>query len=303
MSAPSAAAVGRSAPHGRLQPPPSCVEERALGADLRVRRAASSIAVERARGSRRRRPGTPPRARPGATCGSSTDGSSALGDRGRRARAGRARPRRRRSASNSAGLLEAGRDVAAQLAEREVGPQRGELGAPAHRARSPTRAPGRAARRACDPTSASRGSPRSGTAASTRPAGVPAGRSLAECTARSARPSSTALLHLLHEHAGAAERVDRRRRCAVAAGRDDDELDVAPPRQRRRRVRPASGRARCRASRRAAARIVVSPVGRRSAGRARRRGRRARRARRRTARRVPCRPRPSGARSGRAAAC
>ncbi len=42
------------------------------------------------------------------------------------------------------------------------------------------------------PTSASQGSPRSGTAASTRPAAVVEGRSLAECTARSARSSSTA---------------------------------------------------------------------------------------------------------------
>ena len=42
------------------------------------------------------------------------------------------------------------------------------------------------------PTSASRGSPRVGSAARVRPSGVRAGRSLAECTAMSARPSSTA---------------------------------------------------------------------------------------------------------------
>ena len=42
------------------------------------------------------------------------------------------------------------------------------------------------------PTRASRASARSGTAANTRPSGVAAGRSLAEWTATSARPSSTA---------------------------------------------------------------------------------------------------------------
>ena len=55
----------------------------------------------------------------------------------------------------------------------------------------PTRAP-TGSPSSVDPTSASRGSSRSGTAPITKPSGDAEGRSLAECTAKSARPSSTA---------------------------------------------------------------------------------------------------------------
>ena len=89
------------------------------------------------------------------------------------------------------GLGEAGLHVAAQAHEAEVGtvaPAAPPAGAASRW--PPPRPAGRSAR--VDPTSASRGSPRSGTAASTRPGTVTDGRSLALCTARSARPSSTA---------------------------------------------------------------------------------------------------------------
>ncbi len=127
---------------------------------------------------------------PWPTCGSMTDGS-------RYSVARSASPSRSSAAaattmaSKLGSLLEAGGDVAPQLGEREVGPPRRELRAPPHRTGRHARPAGSASR--VDPTSASRGSARSGTAASTSPRARPiAGRSLAECTARSARPSSTA---------------------------------------------------------------------------------------------------------------
>ena len=52
------------------------------------------------------------------------------------------------------------------------------------------------------------------------------GRSLAECTARSARPSSTACCTSLHEHALAADGVQRHVGAAVAGGVDEHQLDV-----------------------------------------------------------------------------
>ena len=65
-----------------------------------------------------------------------------------------------------------------------------KLGRAAQRTGAHLGAGGRSARRR--PTTASRGSSRSGTAASTRPSGSSVGRSLRLCTARSARPSSRA---------------------------------------------------------------------------------------------------------------
>ena len=88
-------------------------------------------------------------------------------------------------------LREPGVDVAAQLDELEVGTDRRELGAAADRAGGDG-APCASDRRASAPTSASAGSRRSQNAASARPSAGADGRSLAECTARSARPSSTA---------------------------------------------------------------------------------------------------------------
>ena len=171
---------------------------------------------------------------PCATCGSISDGSSRSAMRS-------AAPSRSRAvaattiASNCDGLLEAGRDVAPQLAEPEVGPQPGELGPPAHRARC---RPGRRSggRRACS-RRARRGDRHARAGRRARgPRASPAGRSLAECTATSARPFEDVLLHLLHEHAGAAHRVDRHVALLVAAGRDTITSSASPPRRSATRV-------------------------------------------------------------------
>ena len=140
----------------------------------------------------------------GVVVGPALDGQRALADLGQHDRRRRA-PRRSRSAEPEplerdgghddgvevGRLGQPGGDVAPQPGEGEVGRRSASC---ARRRTEPvaTVAPGAAGRRARDPTSASRGSPRSGTAASTSPSAVTDGRSLAECTARSARPSSTA---------------------------------------------------------------------------------------------------------------
>ena len=87
-------------------------------------------------------------------------------------------------------LFEAPSDVAAQLDEREIGSLGGQLRSPAHRTGRDRRA--RRGPPSVAPISASAGSRRSQNAPITRPAGVSLGRSLAEWTATSARPSSTA---------------------------------------------------------------------------------------------------------------
>ena len=93
------------------------------------------------------------------------------------------------------------------------------------------------------------------------------------------------LLHFLHEHARARRSRGSARLGAVAGGLDDDELDSTRIGRRssaRRRARPASVRARCRASR-----CAATPW-----SRCRSRSNRSR-ARRRRARRAACRRRPS----------
>ena len=85
------------------------------------------------------------------------------------------------------------------------------------------RAPGRRSSRRA-PTRASRGSARSGTHASTSPVGVMEGRSLAECTAMSARPSRTAACTSLTKAPCPPRLVDRNVGETVAGGLDDDEL-------------------------------------------------------------------------------
>ena len=141
---------------------------------------------------RRRRPGTRPPGRPAPTWGSITSASSRSAMRSAspsRSRAAAAtttastpsgRPGRRGCPCSPAAPRSAGRG-----ARGPAGP-----GAAASRWR-PAPPPGRSASVERRP-GASRRSARSGTAAITRPSGVAEGRSLAEWTARSARPSSTA---------------------------------------------------------------------------------------------------------------
>ena len=159
----------------------------------------------------------------------------------------------------------------------------------------PTRAAASAGRRASSRRARRAGRPVPGTPPSTRPSGVTAGRSLAECTARSAVPRPHGLLDLLHEHAGA--RRSRGWAPSVAVAGASSRSPARPGlRGARRRARPATGRARCRGSRRAvpsSSRRVVElreveeggeRVGVELAAR-------------------PCRPRPSAGRSARGAAC
>ena len=88
-------------------------------------------------------------------------------------------------------LAQARIEVAAHGFDGEVRPQLAQLRGAAQRTGAHLRAL-RAASASVQPTMASRGSSRGGTAASTRPAGSSVGRSFRLCTARSARPSSSA---------------------------------------------------------------------------------------------------------------
>src|SRR5262249_50273075 len=104
--------------------------------------------------------------------------------------------RRHHDGVERARLLEPGGDVAPQLATAEVGTHRRELGPSPHRAGADARAPGagRPRPRGGGAGSARRrggggGPPRSGSAPSPSPDGGADGRSFAECTATSARPS------------------------------------------------------------------------------------------------------------------
>ena len=94
---------------------------------------------------------------------------------------------------------QAGVDVAAQLDQLEVGPQRQQLGAAAQARGPDAGALGDLLERAAAPTKASRGSSRAGTPAISSPSGSSVGRSLAECTARSTSPVQQRLLDLAHE--------------------------------------------------------------------------------------------------------
>ena len=152
---------------GRSQSPPSSARKRPLGVDRAPARRRARCAASAAPGR--------------GVVGPALDGQRALADLGQQhvdgrapRRCGRPSPSRSRAAaattmaSKLGGLGQPGGDVAPQLGEGEVGPEVGQLGPPAHRAGGDHRAR-RAGRRASSPTSASRGSPRSGTAASTRP--------------------------------------------------------------------------------------------------------------------------------------
>ncbi len=122
--------------------------------------------------------------------------------------------------------LDPGRDVAAQPGEGEVGPHRASW---ARRRTEPvaTTAPVPSSSSGA-PTRASRASARSGTAPMTRPSGVTEGRSLAECTARSARPSSTAAwTSFTNTPLPPSSQIGTSRRRSPL-GLDDDDLDVEP---------------------------------------------------------------------------
>ena len=88
-------------------------------------------------------------------------------------------------------LRQAGGDVAAQLDERQVRAHGGELGAPAHRARRDGRAVGEVVEATARSARRRRRDGRRN-APITSASWATDGRSLAECTATSARPSSTA---------------------------------------------------------------------------------------------------------------
>ena len=132
---------------------------------------------------------------------------------------------------------------------------RGRVAAPpswARRRTDPvaTVAPG-ASSSSARPTSASRGSPPLGDRRrSPGPAVGVEGRSLAECTARSARPSSTACCTSFTNTPWPPMRVERARRVRrspVVSTSDELDLEagVGGLRAARRRARPASGPARC----------------------------------------------------------
>ena len=204
------------------------------------------------------------------------------------------RGRRHHDGVEVGGPVEPGGDVAAQLCEREVGAQRRELRAPAHRAGG-RRARRRAARRASSRRATSRGSARSGTAASTRPSGLSeAGRSLAECTATSARPSSTACCTSFTKMpVPPTAWIGTSIRWSPAVDTTTSSVSGPSSAATRRACHRASSLPR-----------VATRSGRGISGRdRRRRARTARRVRRRRAHRGPCRRRPSRGRSARAAPC
>ena len=140
--------------------------------------------------------------------------------------------------------LEPGPDVAAELDEREVGPERGELVAPPGRAGGHGRARRQLVERVADE----------------RVAGIaPLGHGRQHQTGRGGRGQvlgrvhgevgplvEHGLLHLLHEHALAAERADRRVGSGVAR-----RSAPAPARRASRGARPAATRSTCSACQRA----------------------------------------------------
>src|SRR4051794_15745552 len=126
---------------------------------------------------------------PCPTCGKTTDGSSTSSMTKGRPRRGRAA-----AATTMASNSDALASRVSMFPRRPANVRSGRAHASCARRRTepvPTRAPtGRPS--SVEPTSASRGSSRPGMAAMTSPSGDSDGRSLAECTAKSARPSSTA---------------------------------------------------------------------------------------------------------------
>ncbi len=138
------------------------------------------------------------------------------------------------------GPLESGGDVAAQLGEGEVGPQRRQLRAPTHRAGGDARAGGECVERRPDEHVA-----RVGPFGDRRQHEPVGGVGRRQVLGRVHRDVGAAvehrLLHLLHEDAGAADRVDRDVGALVTRGRHHHELGVGaeqrgdavrlPPRQ------------------------------------------------------------------------
>ena len=259
--------------------PPRCAARRRSRRAGRARLGVVGAALDRERALRRPAAASPPgRARSAIAVGAAPSRSSA-------AAATTTASKPRRPCSSRVSMLPR------SSPKPQVGPQRrraGRGGAPS-RCRRGRRS---AASSSVQPTSASRGSPRSGTAASTRPAGVADGQVLGRVHGDVGAAVEHGLLHLLHEHAGAADRVDRHVALLVTGGRHDHELGVAAE-QRDRRAPPASGRARCRASRPAAGHRFSLVVGRASPSPSTSSRSNSARARRRRARRAPSRPRPS----------
>ena len=210
----------------QVAPATELVEERPLGVDGRVR----ARVVDRRRATAQRVASSSARhstaSAPCATCGSRTARFEALRDP-----VGEPEAVERGGGDHdrveARGLVEPGPDVAAQLGEGEVGPEVRELGPAAHRAgRHHGRRPGASASVA--PTSASRGIGPLGHRRQHEAGRRLAGRSLAECTARSASTAEHGVLDLLHEDARPAERVDRHVGPPVTGRLHDDELATGP---------------------------------------------------------------------------
>ena len=274
-----------SAPQGRSHPPPSPARN-ARSASTARDTSASSIAA-----SRSRVPASSARhstaSAPWPTCGSITDGSRTSSARCASVRGARARRPRRRWRRTRAAFSRRVAMLPRSSAKARSGRTRGELGAPAHRsgARRARRAEGPSS---VLPTSASRGSARSGNRGQHEPVGWWARRAGPWPSAprrrrgRRARACSTSLTNTPVPPMA----VDRRVGCGVAGGRDDHELGVVaeqrrhaiglPARERRSRVATRAARHQCRPRS-----VTRAPE-----------GRTARRARRRRARRARCRRRP-----------
>ena len=238
-----------SAPHGRLQPPPSSARNARSARTARCA-VASSIAASRSRVVARRRRGTRPPSAPCATCGSITVGVEHLGhlrpaSPSRSSAATRRRPRRSPSSTRLRSRVSMLPRSGAEQRDRDEPRRAARAGAPS-RCRRARRS---GARRASRPTSASRGSPRSGTAASTRPGGVAGRQILGRVHREIGAAVEHGLLHFLDEHAlcrrsrGGRSVWSRRRWSATST------YSTVARRAARRRARPASARACCHASR------------------------------------------------------
>ena len=113
------------APAGSVQSPPSSVRNARSASTVR-RLGPCSIAAEQLAGRRRRRPGTPPRARP-ARPGERTATPGAPRSGGRPGRAARSATAATTMASNSSALASRVAMLPAQLGEHEVRSERGQL--------------------------------------------------------------------------------------------------------------------------------------------------------------------------------
>ena len=179
----------RGRPTGRSQPPPSSARKARSTSTTGAARGARSAASRHGRG--RRRAGTRRRARPGRPAAPSPRATSTSATR-----SAQAEPFEGGAAMTMAppsGTLRRGGCRCCRAARRSArsGRSDGELGAPADRARSPRWRPAPGRRAWADEGVAGIAPWRHRRQHETGGA-VTDGRSLAECTARSARPSSTA---------------------------------------------------------------------------------------------------------------